>query len=179
MSAEAANGDLEARLSRANEDRRGAETRLADLTKERDRLAARVKALERDLGMAREAAGAPAKPVAQTGKGLRVPRAQQWRRGGGGGGNASDVRYLLAGAQAWHAQAEWHPQAEACAGQMSAVLTGLRMALLVSGQQVEVDTVAPDVAKVSAAHDVVGRQYPPHRLTSAAMDASFVEAVVE
>ena len=34
---------------------------------------------------------------------------------------------------------------------MSAVFTGLRMAMLASGQQVEVDTVAPDMARVSAA----------------------------
>ena len=41
ISAEAANRDLEARLSRANEDRRDSESRLADVTKERDRLAPR------------------------------------------------------------------------------------------------------------------------------------------
>ena len=60
ISAEAANRDLEARLSRANEDRRDAESRLADVTKERDRLAAKVKTLERDLATSRKA-----KPVAQ------------------------------------------------------------------------------------------------------------------
>ena len=69
MSAEAANRDLEDRQSRANEDRRAAETRLADPTKERDHLAARVKTLERHLGTARKAAGAPPKPPAQTGEG--------------------------------------------------------------------------------------------------------------
>ena len=63
---------------------------------------------------------------------------------------------------------------------MSAVSTGFRIALLASGQPVKVDTVAPDMAKVTAAHEDVGRQYPPLRcLTSAAMDAFFVEAVVE
>ena len=66
MSPEAANRDLDPRLSKANEDGRAAETRLADLTKERDRLAARVKPLQRDLGTARLAAGAPRKPPAQT-----------------------------------------------------------------------------------------------------------------
>ena len=91
----------------------------------------------------------------------------------GGGGSAAGVRYLLAGAQAWHAQAE------ACAGQMSAVSTGLRMAMMASGQQVDVDSVAPDAPKVTAAMEEVRRQYPPHRLTSAAMDPSFVEAVAE
>ena len=89
------------------------------------------------------------------------------------GGNAANVRYLLAGAQAWHAQAE------ACAGQMSAVSTGLRMAMLASGQQLGVDTVARNMAGVRIAHEDVPRQYPPHRLTSAAMDPSFAEAVVE
>ena len=44
-----------------------------------------------------------------------------------GGGSAAGVRYLLAGAQAWHAQAE------ACAGQMLAVCTGLRRAMMASG----------------------------------------------
>ena len=62
ISAEAANRDLEARLSGANEDRRAAKSRLADVTKERDRLVTRVKTVERDLGTARKAAGAPAKP---------------------------------------------------------------------------------------------------------------------
>ena len=61
---------------------------------------------------------------------------------------------------------------------MSAVATGLRMALLGSGEAVEVAHVAPDLARDTAAHEELGRQYPPsHRLTSAARDASFVEAV--
>ena len=62
---------------------------------------------------------------------------------------------------------------------MSAVSTGLRMAMLGSGQQVDVDSVAPDAPKVTATMEEVRRQYPPHRLTSAAMDPSFVEAVAE
>ena len=173
MSAEAANRDLEAHLSRANEDRRAAESRLADVTKERDCLVTRVKTLERDLGTARKAPPAPAKPPAQTGEGAEGAKGPPGERAGGGGGNAAGVRYLLAGAQAWHARAE------ACAGQMSAVSTGLRMAMLASGQHVEVDTVAPHMARVSAAHEDVRRQYPPHRLTSAAMDPSFAEAGVE
>ena len=89
----------------------------------------------------------------------------------GGTPDPAGIRYLLAGAQAWHAEAE------AGARQMSAVSMGLRMALLASGQAVEVATVPPDMAKVTAAHEDMGRQYPPHRLTAAAMDASFVEAV--
>ena len=52
ISAEAANRDLEARLSRAIYNKRATETRLADVTKERDRLATGVKTLERDLGTA-------------------------------------------------------------------------------------------------------------------------------
>ena len=157
MSAEAANRDLEARLSGANDDRRAAETRLAELTKERDRLVTRVKTLEPDLGTARKAAGAPAKPPGQTGEGAEGAEGPpvEIEGGGGGGGNAAGVRYLLAGAQAWHAQAE------ACAGQMSRMSTGLRMAMLASGQQVKVDIVVPDMARVSAAHEVVRRQYPP------------------
>ena len=99
MSAEAANRDLEARLFRANDDRRPAETRLAELTRERDRLVTRVKTLERSLGTARKAAGAPASHRQRERRGLRVPRAPRWT-GGGGGGNAAGVRYLLAGVQA-------------------------------------------------------------------------------
>ena len=170
INAEAANRDLEARLSRANEDRRDAESRLADVTKERDRLTTRVKTLERDLATSRKAKPPP--QVAQAGEGpegAEPPPAD--RAGGGGGGSAAGVRYLLAGAQAWHAQAE------ACAGQMSAVSTGLRMAMMASGQQAGVDSVAPDAPNVSAAPEDVRRQYPPHRVTSAAMDPSFVEAV--
>ena len=60
ISAEAANRDLEARLSRANEERRDCESRLADVTKERDRLATKVKTLERDVATLRKA-----KPAAQ------------------------------------------------------------------------------------------------------------------
>ena len=62
ISAEAANRDLEARLSRANEDRRDSEVRSADVTKERDRLATKVKTLERDLATLRKAKPA-AKPA--------------------------------------------------------------------------------------------------------------------
>ena len=61
---------------------------------------------------------------------------------------------------------------------MPTVSTGLRMPLPASRQSVEVVTVAADMPKVSAAHEDVGRQSPPPpRLTSAAMDASFGEAV--
>ena len=83
-----------------------------------------------------------------------MPRPSQ---GDEGGASAAGVWSLLAGAQAWHAQAE------AC--------------VMASGKQVDVDSVAPDAPKVTAAMEEVRRQYPPHRLTSAAMDPSFVEAV--
>ena len=50
--------------------------------------------------------------------------------------------------------------------------------MVTSGHAVQVATVAPDPARVTAAHDGLGRQDPPppcpRRLTSAAMDASFV-----
>ena len=39
--------------------------------------------------------------------------------------------------------------------------------------------MAPDMAQSSAAREDVGRQHPPHRLTSAAMDASFVDGGAE
>ena len=88
MSAEAANRDLEARLSRANKDMRAAETRWADLTRERDRLAARVKTVERDLGTARKAAGAPAKPPAQIEEGAEGAEGPTVERARGGGGQS-------------------------------------------------------------------------------------------
>ena len=62
---------------------------------------------------------------------------------------------------------------------MSVVSTGLRMAIMASGQQADVDSVAPDAPEVSAALEDVRRHYHPHGLTSAAMDPSFVEAVAE
>ena len=152
ISAEAANRDLEARLSRVHEDRRDCESRLADVTKERDRLATKVRTLERDVATLRKA-----KPAAQPAE--AVERAEGAENpappGDKGGASAAGVRYLLAGAQAWHAQAE------ACAGQMSAVSTGLRMAMMASGEQVDVDSVAPDAPKVTAAMEEVRRQYPP------------------
>ena len=127
-----------------------------------------MKTLERDVATLRKAKAAaqPAEAV-ERGEGAEAPPGDK------GGGSAVGVRYLLAGAQAWHAEAE------ACAGQMSAVSTGLRMAMMVSGQQVDVDSVTPNAPKVTAAMEEVRRQYPPHRLTSAAMDPSFVEAVGE
>ena len=170
ISAEAANRDLEARLSRVHEDRRDCEWRLAAVTRECDRLATKVKNLERAVATLRKAkpAAQPAEAVERA-EGAEAPAPP----GDRGGASAAGVRYLLAGAQAWHAQAE------ACAGQMSAVSTGLRMAMMASGKQVDVDSVAPDAPKVTAALEEVRRQYPPHRLTSAAMDPSFVEAVAE
>ena len=82
----AANRDLGARLSRANEDRRAAKARLADVTKERDRLVSRVKTLERNLGTVCKAARAPAKPPAQTGEGAEGAEGPPCERARGGGG---------------------------------------------------------------------------------------------
>ena len=67
MSAEAGNRDLEACLSRANEDRRDAQSRLANVTKERDRLATQVKTLARELATSRKAK--PPAQAAQAGEG--------------------------------------------------------------------------------------------------------------
>ena len=81
ISAEAANRDLEARSSRANEDRRDCESRLADVAKERDRLAAKVKTLERDLATLRKAK--PAAQAAQAGERPEGAEAPPGDRGGG------------------------------------------------------------------------------------------------
>ena len=83
ISAEAANRDLEARLSRVHEDRRDCESRLADVTKERDRLATKVKTLERDVATLRKAkpAAQPAEAVERA-EGAEAP-APPGDRGGG------------------------------------------------------------------------------------------------
>ena len=86
ISAEAANRDLEARLSRANEDRRDAESRLADVAKERNRLAAKVKTLERDLATSRKA-----KPAAQAAQAVERPEGAEAPPGDGGGGAVPPV----------------------------------------------------------------------------------------
>ena len=75
-------------LSRANADTRAAESRLADITKKRDRLVTRVKTLERDLRTARKAAGAPAQPPAETREGAEGTEGPPGERAGGGGGGA-------------------------------------------------------------------------------------------
>ena len=81
ISAEAANRDLEARLSGAYEDKRDSESRLADVTKERDRLAAKVKTLERDLATLRKA-----KPAAQPAEAVERPEGAEAPPGDRGGG---------------------------------------------------------------------------------------------
>ena len=82
ISAEATNRNLKALPSMANEDRRAAESRSADVTKERDRLVDRVKTPERDPGTARKAAGAPA----YIGEGAEGAEGPPGERAGGGGG---------------------------------------------------------------------------------------------
>ena len=166
ITAEAAQRHLEARSSKANEDRRAAETQCAAVRRDKDRLAARVKALEQDLAAARRlpggrapgevAEGEPESPAAD--RGVEAP-------------NAAGAQFLFAGAQAWHAHAEAAPK------QMSAVATGLRMALLTSCQAVGVAHVAPDLGQVTAAEEELGRQYLPHHLTATPMDATYFEAV--
>ena len=86
ISAEAANRDLEARLSRANEDRRDSQSRLADVTKERDRLATKVKNLERDLATLRKA-----KPAAQPAEAMEGPGGGEAPQVTGGGGAVPPV----------------------------------------------------------------------------------------
>ena len=83
INVEAANRDLEAHLSRANEDRRDSESRLADVTKERDRLATKVKTLERDLATLRKA-----KPAAQPAEAVERPEGAEAPPSDGGGGGA-------------------------------------------------------------------------------------------
>ena len=61
-------------------------------------------------------------------------------------------------------------------GHMSAVTTGLRMALLQNQMDVEVGMVAPDLARVAQARDQLVQQSPPpppHRLTAVALDGNF------
>ena len=88
ISAEAANRDLEACLSRANEDRRDSESRLPDVTKERDQLAAKVKTLERDLATLRKA-----KPAAHPAEAVERPEGAEAPPGdkGVGGGAVPPV----------------------------------------------------------------------------------------
>ena len=91
ISAEAANRDLEARVSRANEDTRDAESRLVDVTKERDRLATKVKTMERDLATSRKAK--PPAQAAQAGEGPEGAEAPPGDRGGGGSAAVSGTSW--------------------------------------------------------------------------------------
>ena len=100
---------------------------------DKDILQAKVNTLEREARRAK--GGRVPQPTAEGD--TESPRA---REAGGGGGNPAGTRFLLAGAQAWHAEAE------AAHGQMSAVATGPRMALL----QAKMD--AEDLGRVEEAH---------------------------
>ena len=138
ISAEAADRDLQARLSKANEDRRAAKSYLAVVHRDKP-LASRVKILQGDLATARKATGGrPAAQAREGAEGAEGPMAQ--RAGGGGGTIPPAFANFFSGSQVWHAQAE------AAAGQLSAVGTGLRLAVLASGQAVEVANVALDLA---------------------------------
>ena len=88
----------------------------------RRRLIAKVKTLEREAAHQARSLGGPGHLDRRRRGRRRALRPRGW----GGGGNAADTRLLLAGAQAWHAQTE------AAAGQMSAISTGLCIALLQS-----------------------------------------------
>ena len=166
MSAEAANRDLEARLSRANDDRRAAETWLAELTKERDRLVTRVKTLERDLGTARMAAGAPAKPPAQT----RAPRC----RGGGGGGARPPVSGTF-----WPARNPGMPRPRHAPARCWSCRRVSGWPCWRVGRSRWTPWRLTWPSSLPPTRKCAGSTPPPHRLTSAAMDASFAEAVVE
>ena len=58
---------------------------------------------------------------------------------------------------------------------MSAVATGLRMALPQNEMDVEVGAAAPELAKAAQAHAQLVQHYPPppHRLTALALHANF------
>ena len=135
------------------EDRRAAETRLADVTRERDRLASRVNTVERDLGTVCKAAGGT--PPAQTREGAEGAEGPTTERAGGGGG--LPPAFVTFWPARRHGMPRLRRQQDRCRPSRRA--SGL--ALLASGQAVEVATVATDMAKVIAAHEDVGRQYPP------------------
>ena len=107
ISAEAAQRDLEARLAKANEDRRAAEVERDALCRDKDRLTTKVKILEREVAQRARAPGGKAPGPTAEGE-AQGPTAER----GVGAPNATGARFLLAGAQAWPAQAE------AAAGQM-------------------------------------------------------------
>ena len=120
------------------------------LRRDKAHLTAKVKTLEWEAAQQARTAGGNA-PGSTAEGAAEGPTAEK----GGGAPNAAGTRFLLAGAQAWHVQAE------AAARQMSDAATGLRMALPPSKAQVEVATVEPDLAKLTAAHDELAQQYPP------------------
>ena len=100
ISAEAAQHDWEAHLAKANEDRRAAEAQRDALRRHKERLTTKVKTLERDAAQrAKAPGGRVTRPTAEG----EVEGSTTKR---GGGGSAAGTRFLLAGAQAWHSQAE-------------------------------------------------------------------------
>ena len=88
------------------------------LCRDKEHLTAKVKTLEQEAAQRARAPGgrAPGRMAQGEAEGPTPER--------GGAPNAAGTRFFLAGAQAWHAQAE------AAAGQMLADATGLRIALL-------------------------------------------------
>ena len=113
ISTEATVRDMEQRLAEANEEKRAAEVERDALRRDKEHLTAKVKTLEREAQRAKggralgpTAEGEPEGPTAE-------------RAVGGGAPNPAGTRFLLAGAQAWHAQAEatdtCRPLPRACA----------------------------------------------------------------
>ena len=170
ISAEAANRDLEARLSRTNEDKRDAESRLADVTKERDRLATKVKTLERDVVTSRKAK--PPAQAAQAGEGTEGAEPPPRVTGGGGGAvppvsGTSWPAHRRGMPKPRHAPARCRQCPPACGWPRWPVASR------------PMCTAWPRRPQGECRTGGCCRQYPPHRLTSAAMAPSFVEAVAE
>ena len=151
---------MEQHLAKANEDTQAAEVEPDSLRRDKERLTAKVKILEREVQWANR--GRAHGPTAIKGGG----REPDSREGGGLGGAPN----TLAPGSSWPGRMRgWHAQAK----QMSAVATGLCMALLQNQMDVEVGTVAPELGRVAQAHEQLVQQYPPHRLTAALLDANF------
>ena len=121
------------------------------MRRDKERLTAKVNTLECEArrGDGGRALGPTPEGEAQSPRAERV--VGRWEGGGG-----LHTRFLLAGAQAWHAQIE------AAHRKMSAVATGLRVAILQAKMKVGVGTVPPNLGRVEQAHvQLVECQPPP------------------
>ena len=151
---------MEQCLAKANDEKRAAEVECDAFCRDSEGLT-KVQTLEREAQRAK-GGRAPRRIVEGELEGPTAERAVV-----GGAPNPTGTRFLLAGEQAWH------PQAEAVHGQMSAVATGLRMALPQNQMDVEAGTGAPNMTRVAQAHNGLVQQYAPQRLTAATSDANF------